>query len=198
MYLRTTIVLVLAAALQVLSKSSPPTGCVVIENVAYRRFLFAGQYHNSMYDRSVNYDNWERLADKEWIVEQSGKEYRIYTVKNQIAPMYLLTNRAMQYDGDRRRVHLSAISNGTREIQWTVEQQKNGYFAIKNTDLKEYLYAGERKYDVPYGCLQPYEMHQGYWKTNDTSCRPVGQVFTWKGKVPKQLGFEYLWNLLSC
>ncbi|XP_065081002.1 uncharacterized protein LOC135703650 [Ochlerotatus camptorhynchus] len=198
MYLRAIIVQVLVAAIHVLSKSDPPMGCVLLESVAYRKFLFSGLYHSSMYDRNVNYDNWEHLVDKEWIVEKSGKEYRIYTIKNQIAPMYLHTNKAMQLDGDRRRVHLSAFINGTQEMQWTVEQQKNGYFAIKNKQLKEYLYAGERKYDVPYGCLQPYEMNLNHWKTNNTICRTVGQVFTWKGKVPKELGFEYLWNVRPC
>ncbi|XP_021701772.1 uncharacterized protein LOC110676816 [Aedes aegypti] len=187
------IILLIVAAGPALSKIEPPLGCVHIENIAYRRFLFAGQYQSG-YDRNVNFDNWERVVDKEWVLERSGKEYRIYTVKYQIAPMYLLVNRATQVDNNRRQVHLSAFVNSTREMSWKIEDQKNGYFAIQNKDLKEYLYAGEQKYDIPYGCLRPYEN----WKTNSSICRSVGQVFTWKGTNPKKLGHEFQWKIHSC
>ncbi|XP_029714488.2 uncharacterized protein LOC115258505 [Aedes albopictus] len=194
---KSIIILVVVTATLVLSKTEPPLGCVQIENVAYRRFMFAGQYQSG-YDRSVNYDNWERLTDKDWIFDKSGKEYRIYTVRNQIAPMYLRVNKAVQIDNDRRKVQLSAFVNSTSEILWKVEDLKNGYYAIQNKDFKEYLYAGERKYDTTYGCLHPYETSIYNWKTNTTMCRHVGQVFTWKGKKPKKLGHEFQWKIHSC
>ncbi|XP_062551713.1 uncharacterized protein LOC134216974 [Armigeres subalbatus] len=198
MFPKTIISLVLVIAVSVLSKSDPPLGCVRIESVAYRRFMFPGQFQNG-YERSVNFDNWERLVDKEWIVEKSGKEYRIYAVKNQIAPMFLYANKTMLItDSSRRYARLSAFVGASSDILWKIEEKKNGYFTIQNKVLKEYLYAGERKYDVSYDCVLSYDTNQHYWRTNSTTCRTVGRVFTWKGKEPKKPGPEFQWKIHSC
>ncbi|XP_055644104.1 uncharacterized protein LOC129780145 [Toxorhynchites rutilus septentrionalis] len=174
-------------------RTDPPTGCVYIENVAYRRFLFPGNYHN-LYNRNVNYDNWERLSksSKNWSLESFEKAFLIHSTEIELAPMYLYAQKSLQLDKDRGQVFTSAMFYNPRSLQWKIDKLRNGYYTIRNEESKEYLYAAERKYDVSYGCQQDGNNQSAIY------CWTIGTVCTWKGKTSPELGFEFQWAITSC